>query len=372
MKKTIVPFFISHQGCPHRCIFCNQEKIAGSNGNFPTPAEIRDKVAVYRHTSGCQGVDVAFYGGSFTSIPREDQLRLLHPLQNLLASGEVASIRISTRPDSLDAEAAAFLSASGVCTVELGVQSMDDTVLEQAERGHCAADVEKAVACLKNEGISVGLQLMPGLPGDTWETSVSSLLRTLGLRPDFLRIYPTLVVAGTTLSQRHAEGSYCPLSLGEAVSLCKVLLHHALLAGVPVVRIGLQPTTDLESAGTILAGPYHPAFRQMVESELCFDLLQKLIPHGTDEGEPLSIRCAPARIADVVGQKRSNIQRLVREHGVRIDRVQGDSRLAHFDIVVEGSSGTRRGSIVKDLRYSVENYHSETPDRNQKKENFHA
>lgn len=372
MKKTIVPFFISHQGCPHRCIFCNQEKIAGSNGNFPSPAEIRDKVAVYRHTSGCQEVDVAFYGGSFTGIPREDQLRLLHPLQDLLASGEVASIRISTRPDSLDAEAAAFLSASGVCTVELGVQSMDDTVLEQAERGHCAADVEKAVACLKNEGITVGLQLMPGLPGDTWETSVSSLSRALALRPDFLRIYPTLVVAGTTLSQRYAEGSYCPLSLGEAVSLCKVLLHHALLANVPVVRMGLQPTTDLESAGTILAGPYHPAFRQRVEAELCFDLLEKIIPHDAERGEQFAVFCSPSRIADVVGQKRSNIQRLIRERGIRIIKVQADSRLTPFDVSVEGSSGIRRGNIVKDLRYPSERYLSETPDRKQKEEISHA
>jgi histone acetyltransferase (RNA polymerase elongator complex component) len=372
LKKPIVPFFISHQGCPHRCIFCNQEKIAGSNGNFPSPAEIRDKVAAYRHTSGCHGVDVAFYGGSFTSLPREDQLRLLHPLQNLIASGEVSSIRISTRPDSLDAEAAAFLSASGVCTVELGVQSMDDAVLEQAGRGHCAADVEKAVSCLKNEGISVGLQLMPGLPGDTWETSVSSLSRALGLRPDFLRIYPTLVVAGTSLARRHAEGKYYPLSLAEAVSLCKVLLHHTLLAGVPVVRMGLQPTTDLESAGTILAGPYHPAFRQMVEAELCFDLLEKLIPHDAVSGEQFTVFCSPSRISDVVGQKRSNIQRLIRERGVRIGEVQGNSRLTSFDITVEGSSGTRRGSIVKDLYYTVENYHSETLDRNQKKEIFHA
>jgi len=372
LKKTIVPFFISHQGCPHRCIFCNQEKIAGTNGDFPSALEIRDKIAAYRRTSGSRGVDVAFYGGSFTSIPREDQMRLLHPLQNLLAGGEVSSIRISTRPDSLDAEAAAFLSASGVRTVELGVQSLDDRVLEQAERGHCAADVEKAVFCLKNEGISVGLQLMPGLPGDTSETSVSSLARALALRPDFLRVYPTLVVAGTALSRRYAEGSYCPLSLEEAVSLCKILLHHALLARVPVVRMGLQPTTDLERVGTILAGPYHPAFRQMVEAELCFDLLDKLIPHNTDGGEPCTVICSPSRIADVVGQKRANIQRLIRERGVRIGKVQGNSRLTPFDIAVEGSGGIRRGNIVKDLHYSVKNYHSETPDRKQKKENCHA
>ena len=262
MKIPIVPFFISHRGCPHRCIFCDQEKIAGSNGTFPSAAEIRDKVAAYRRTSGCREVEVAFYGGSFTSIPHEDQLRLLHPLQELLAAGEVSSIRISTRPDALDAAAAAFLHASGVATVELGVQSMDDAVLEQSERGHCAADVEKAVACLKGEGISVGLQLMPGLPGDSGEISVSSLMRVLDLQPDFLRIYPTVVVAGTPLSRRYAEGRYCPLTLEGAVRLCKILLHRALLARVPVVRIGLQPTTDLSRRGAILAGPYHPAFRQ--------------------------------------------------------------------------------------------------------------
>ena len=317
-------------------------------------------------------MDVAFYGGSFTSLPREDQLLLLGPLQNLLAAGDVSSIRISTRPDSLDAPAAAFLSESGVRTVELGVQSLDDTVLAQSERGHCAADVEKAVSCLQNEGISVGLQLMPGLPGDTRAISVSSLTRALALRPDFLRIYPTLVVAGTSLARCYAEGSYRPLSLGEAVSLCKILLHRALLAGVPVVRMGLQPTTDLETAGTILAGAYHPAFRQMVEADLCFDLLEKLIPLDAESAESFTVNCSPSRIADVVGQKRSNIRRLFRERGVRIGRVQGDSRLTPFDIVVEGSNGIRQGSIIKDLHYSVESYLSETPNRKQKEEYSHA
>jgi histone acetyltransferase (RNA polymerase elongator complex component) len=351
VKIPIVPFFISHRGCPHRCIFCDQEKIAGSNGTFPSAAEIRDKVAAYRRTSGCRGVEVAFYGGSFTSIPRDDQLRLLHPLQELLAAGEVSSVRISTRPDALDAAAAAFLHASGVATVELGVQSMDDAVLEQSERGHCAADVEKAVACLKGEGITVGLQLMPGLPGDSGERSVSSLMRVLDLQPDFLRLYPTVVVAGTPLSRRYAEGSYCPLTLEGAVSLCKILLHRALLARVPVVRIGLQPTTDLSRGGAILAGPYHPAFRQLVEAELCFDLLDRLIPPDEDGSEPVSVSCSPSRIADVVGQKRSNMQRLLRDRGVRVDRVRGDCSLTPFEIRVESSCGTRRGNIVEDLSY---------------------
>ena len=372
MKTPIVPFFISHRGCPHRCIFCNQETIAGSKGDFPSAAEIREKVAAYRRSSGCRSVGVAFYGGSFTSIAYEDQVRLLEPLQELLSVGEVSSIRISTRPDSLDPATAAFLSTSGVATVELGVQSLDDRVLAEAERGHSAEDVEKAVSCLKDEGITVGLQLMPGLPGETEELAVGSLSRALALRPDFLRIYPTLVVAGTSLARRYAEGGYHPLSLVEAVRLCKVLLHQALLAEVPVVRMGLQPTDDLDRAGTILAGPYHPAFRQLVEAELCFDLLEKLVLHHTGDKVPLTVTCSPSRIADVVGQKRANIRRLMTERGIRIGRVQGDSRLTLFELIVEGTSGVQSGSIIKDLRYSADSHLSEIPDRKQKEENSHV
>jgi len=358
MKKTIVPFFISHRGCPHRCIFCDQQKIAGAVGTFPSPAEIRDTVARYRHSSGSRVVDVAFYGGSFTSIAREDQQRLLFPLQDLIAAGEVSSVRVSTRPDTLDAAAAAFLHAAGVDVVELGVQSMDDSVLRQAERGHAAADVAPAVRCLKNEGITVGLQLMPGLPGDTMAISLASLASVLELRPDFLRIYPTVVVAGTPLAQRYADGSYRPLSLGEAVELCKRLLHCAHRAGVPIVRMGLQPTVDLERGGVILAGPFHPAFRQLVEGELCFDLLKKLLPRCTDGAEPVTVFCAPEKIADVVGQKRANIRRLHRDRGLRIGRVRGDSSLTPFEMIVAGSGGTRRGSILEDLSYTIkEKYH---------------
>lgn len=329
-------------------------------------------MAAYQHTSGNREVAVAFYGGSFTSLPRETQVRLLQPLQALLTSGEVTSIRVSARPDALDGSVAAFLSASGVRTVELGVQSLDDRVLAAAERGHCAADVERAVSCLKGQGISVGLQLMPGLPGDTAEISVATLTKALILRPDFLRIYPTLVVAGTALARRYTEGCYRPLTLGEAVRLCKMLLHQALLAGVPVVRMGLQPTTDLERSGTILAGPFHPAFRQLVEAELYYDLLDKLIPSTADGDGPYTVTCSPARIADVVGQKRSNMQRLLRERGLRVARVLGDTRLTPFDLIVEGSNGTHRGNIMQDLRYSTDSMCPETPDRNQKEENFHA
>ncbi|HOP40973.1 MAG TPA: radical SAM protein [Geobacteraceae bacterium] len=349
MKAPIVPFFISHRGCPHQCIFCDQQKIAGAVGDLPSAGEILDRVAAYRLTSGFRPVEVAFYGGSFTGLARNDQQRLLVPLRDLLAIGEVSSVRVSTRPDAIDEDTASFLRESGVRTVELGVQSMDDAVLERANRGHSAADVVQAVSVLRTEGLLVGLQLMPGLPGDTHEISLWSLSRALDLGPDFLRIYPTVVVAGTALARQYAEGRYHPLSLGEAVALCKQMLLRALLGNVPVIRLGLQPTADLSRKGVVLAGPYHPAFRQMVEAELCFDLLKQLIPPGPN---PVTVSCFPSKIADVAGQRRSNIRRLQQDCGVRVEKISGDALLSPFDLVAEGTFGILQGNILRDLSYT--------------------
>jgi len=352
MKQTIVPFFISHRGCPHRCVFCDQERIAGRDGSLPSGAEIGEKVAEYRRSCGMRPVEVAYYGGSFTSLPREEQLGLLQPLQPLLASGEVSSIRVSTRPDSVDGECAALLRAMGVRTVEIGVQSLDDEVLALAGRGHAATDVETAVAALKGEGLAVGLQLMPGLPGDTAEKSLSSFCRALRLAPDFLRVYPTVVLAGTALAERYAAGVYRPLTLRQAVTLCKVMLHRALLAGVPVIRMGLQPTGELERPGAVIAGPYHPAFRQMVEAELRYDLLERLVADHYHDDPGVEVFCAPSRVSDVTGQRRGNLERLLRERGVRITGVRGDPRLSSLDMAVAGSGGIRNGNILSDLHYT--------------------
>lgn len=351
MKATIVPFFISHQGCPHRCVFCDQHKVAGAEGVLPGETEILDRVAAYRRSSGGGSVQVAFYGGSFTGLPREDQLRILEPLQPLLASGEVSGVRVSTRPDSVDGPCAAFLREMGVGTVELGVQSLDDRVLVQAGRGHSAADVAAAVAALKGEGCRVGLQLMPGLPGDTAEFSLASLAGALGLGPDFLRIYPTVVLAGTRLAGLFAAGGYRPLTLEQAVALCKVMLHRTLLAGVPVIRMGLQPGEDLEKDGAVIAGPYHPAFRQLVEGELRYDLLARLAGESS-RGEVVEVSCSPARVSDVTGQRRANLKRLLREQGVRVGSVRGDPLLSASEMAVAGSRGVRSGNILTDLKYT--------------------
>lgn len=350
-RPLIVPFFIPHRGCPHQCVFCNQVRITGRGGDFPSAAELLATIAAYRASGRSTIPEVAFYGGTFTSLPRRIQEELLLPLQPLLARGEIGQVRVSTRPDAVDAGTAEFLTSRGVRTVELGAQSMADDVLALSGRGHSAQHVRTACRALREAGLAVGVQLMVGLPGDTPGKALASLDAVLALRPDFLRIYPTLVVAGTKLAALYREGAYDPLSRGEAVRLCKVMLHGALATGIPVIRVGLQPTEELASAGTVLAGPYHPAFRQLVEGELCYDLLGELtrdIPCSS----PVTVFCAPSRVSDVAGQRRSNLQRLASDRGVRVAAIRSDPSLSSREIRVDFAGGTRKGDIVHNLDYT--------------------
>ena len=353
MKPLIVPFFISHQGCPHRCVFCDQAKISGGEGNFPTATELLARIDAYRASGRRKSVEVAFYGGTFTSLPQPVMEHLLLPLQPLFARGDICSIRVSTRPDAIDPGVTDFLVRSGVRTVELGVQSMDDEILTLAGRGHTAAHVAQACRILQGAGVAVGMQLMPGLPGDTAKRALESLARVLALRPDFLRIYPTLVLAGTKLAALFQTGEYAPMPLAETVRLCKIMLHAALAAEVPVIRIGLQPTGELDPAGVILAGPYHPALRQLVESALCYDLLHKLTGEIHAEA-PVMVFCAPGKVSDITGQRQSNLQRLERELGVRVASVRTDPTLSPREIRVTSLQEEKKGNIVRDLDYTAE------------------
>ena len=340
----MVPFFIAHLGCPHRCVFCDQEKIAGAAGVLPGAGEMLEKIARYRAGAPGRDLEVAFFGGTFTALPHEDQQYLLATLQPLLASGDLGSLRLSTRPDAVNPETARFLQSMGVRTVELGVQSMDEEVLKLSGRGHSARDTELAIAALRQAGLEVGVQLMPGLPGDSEERSRRSRRRVLGLRPSFLRIYPTLVIAGTELADRYRAGSFSPQTLEQAVSLCKRMLQETRRAGVPVIRLGLQPTAELESPGVLLAGPYHPAFGQLVESELYFDLMCSLAA-GISGGSRVSFLVPVGRTSDLVGQRRRNLVRLFERFGVSVTKVREDAALGGTGITLQWSGGERSGDL---------------------------
>jgi len=340
----VVPFFISHLGCPQRCVFCDQEKIAGARGALPGAPEMLARIAQYRESAPGRELEVAFYGGTFTALPRADQHSLLAALQPLLASGYLAAVRLSTRPDAVDSETAFFLKAFGVGTVELGVQSMDDEVLRLSGRGHTARDAELAVRALQGAGLCVGVQLMPGLPGDSDERSLYSLERVLLLKPSFLRIYPTLVLSGTELASLYRAGSYLPQSLDDAVTLCKRMLLAARRAGVPVIRLGLQATSELEAPGVLLAGPYHPAFGQLVESELFYDLMCDLVS-GLPRDSRVSFLAPAGRTSDLVGQKRRNLTRLAERFAISVTKVREDAALGRSGVTLQWSGGKRSGDL---------------------------
>lgn len=349
MNRVIVPFFISHQGCPHTCVFCDQRTISGAAGNLPGAAEIVEKIRLWGDSADGRPLEAAFFGGTFSALPIDVQERLLDPLQPLLASGELTSVRISTRPDSIDADSVRRLAERGVSTIEFGVQSMDDGVLSAAGRGHDAASSETAIRCIKSNGLTAGAQLMPGLPGDTPAKSLDSLERVIAAGADFIRIYPAVVLRGTELARRFIAGEYRPLDVARGLEFCKPLLHAAMQSGVDVVRIGLQADEGL-SADTVLAGCWHPAFGQMVRSELYFDLLRQLSA-GLPVDAPLSIRCHPSRVSDVIGHKKTNLIWLRRER-VSVD-VMADISLLPEEVAVDCLDHSLKGDLVKDLHFNI-------------------
>ena len=223
---------------------------------------------------------------------------------------------------------------------------MDDAVLAASGRGHTAAESEAAIRCIKTQGLQVGAQLMPGLPGDTPGSSLASLEQVIAAGADFLRIYPTVVLQGTELARRYAAGDFIPFYLQRGVSLCKVLLQRAMQAGIPVIRIGLQADQGL-NAETVLAGCWHPALGQLVRSQLYADLISRFVPPG----ECVTVYCHPARLSDVVGVKRANLQRQA-ERGVQM-QVVPEISCNKEELTIQTDVSRITCSIISDLHYSI-------------------
>nr|WP_296006683.1 radical SAM protein [uncultured Veillonella sp.] len=265
----MIPFFIPHVGCPYVCTFCNQSRITGQSGiSHLTPDYIKDTITEYVGSKRNDKFwEVAFYGGSFTAIHTELQHQLLAPASEMLKSGIIDGIRCSTRPDAVGDEAITLLQSYGVKTVELGVQSMNDDILVDAKRGHTAEEVVEAVARLKKRGMTVGVQLLPGLKGETWETIIETAVAVSELEPDFIRIYPVLVIENTELADQYRAGEYKPLSTDQAITYCAFLKEWFEQHNIEVIRTGLQSTEELDSGNSLIAGPYEPAMGELVVNE---------------------------------------------------------------------------------------------------------
>ena len=340
MKRHIIPVFVPHYGCPHQCVFCNQRKITGS-GTTMTAEYAKNIIeeALSWQTRSTEK-EVAFYGGSFTAIPWEKQRELLSVVSPLYRDGIIHGVRLSTRPDAINDAVLENLQKHHVSTIEFGVQSMDDRVLRAANRGHTSDDVREAVNLIRRYPFALGLQIMPGLPSE----DMNSLLRTANavreLAPDFVRIYPTVVIDDTPLADAYKCKKYIPLTLQEAVARTAFLKLFFDRANIPVIRMGLQATKDLDREGTVLAGPYHPAFGELVEAELFRQMLVHVLD-GEDIGiRGLAIHHHPSDASKVRGQKRANLAWLERQYAIRPIHCISDGK-KRGELMLDWESGQR-------------------------------
>ena len=311
-RQTIIPVFVPHEGCPNDCVFCNQRRISGAVRPI-TPREVSrvicEGAAVTPHGGERQ---LAFYGGSFTAIPAAEQIALLEAAQPYLADGTLTSLRLSTRPDAIDEEVLQRLKRYGVRTIELGAQSMDDTVLTLAGRGHTAAQVEEAAGMVKAHGFELILQMMTGLPGDEdGEASYMTAKSIAALKPHGVRIYPTVIVKDTALYDQWLAGCYREHTVEDAVNVCARLVPIFEEAGIPIIRLGLNPTEDL-SAGDAAGGAYHPAMGELVRSRIMLNRVREQL-QGCKTGENVLIEVGKGKISQMIGQKRCNVRALQAE-----------------------------------------------------------
>lgn len=314
-KRSIIPVFVPHLGCPQDCVFCNQRRISGS----PEPATAEKTVEIIEEALSFLPKNtektVAFYGGSFTAIDPGLQEELLGSVQPYIKAGRIKDIRLSTRPDAVDEEVIARLKRFNVRTVEIGVQSMDEEVLQLSKRGHTAQDAERAARLIKAAGFELILQMMTGLPGDTPEKSIETARKFCSLNPDGVRIYPTVVIKDTELCDQWRSGEYREHSVQDAIELGADLLDIFENAGITVVRFGLNPTEDL-SGGDAVGGAYHPALRELCESVRYLRAERRLLTEA-DRGKTVRFLVPKGRVSQAVGQKRANAEALISEFGIK-------------------------------------------------------
>jgi histone acetyltransferase (RNA polymerase elongator complex component) len=278
--------------------------------------------------------EIAFYGGTFTSIPTSAMVGMLSAVRPFMQEGVIDSIRLSTRPDSIDEEKLHILESYGVTTVELGVQSMDDKVLSLSNRGHTAEDAVNAVRLLKKRGFKVGAQLMPGLPGDSKEIFMDTIQKVIGLNPHMARLYPTLVLKGTELAQWYQEGRYAPMGLEDTVSVCKEACIQLEASGIPVIRIGLMASSSLLAKGEMLAGPWHPCLGSLVRSAMHIDRIRPYLP-APGEMKTMTLHAHWRDIPLLKGYRNGGLRHLESITGARIENILPDDSIAPGEVAYD-------------------------------------
>lgn len=313
-KQYIIPIFVPHLGCPNDCVFCNQKSISGQTKQV-TKEDVKNIIEEHlKYIKKDSKVEVAFFGGSFTGIEEAKQEELLSAAYEYIKQKKVDSIRISTRPDYIDKKILKRLKKYKVKTIELGVQSANDYILKKAGRGHTFEDVVKASKLIRWYGFELGHQMMVGLPESTTVDEINTAKQLIKLKPKMVRIYPVLVIKNTKLEKDYNEGKYKPLTVTQAVEVCKELVKLFVKKHIEVIRIGLQPTDTITNPDNdkseVVAGPFHPAFRQLVESGMWYDVIVEKIKQLNIKVKEVVVTVNPADVNNVIGQRKDNINNL--------------------------------------------------------------
>lgn len=312
-SPLVIPIFIPHSGCPHHCAFCNQTIITNEQPRLPDSKKIEQEVAKYLKFKGKrEKVQLAFFGGTFLGLEQNQIKELLDCAEELVKKKKIESIRFSTRPDTITRESLEFLKNYSVTTIELGVQSMDNRVLSMSKRGHTSAHTRKAMALLKEYKFETGLQIMVGLPCETHDIAIKSARETADLAPDFIRIYPLIILNKSLVHKWYLKGQYTPLSLDECVTLVKEIFLIFNKKSIPVIRMGLQASEVLQNDESMVAGPWHPAFGHLVFSEIFLDktlkILSKTLTASTSTNITLEVN--PVSESRLRGDKNYNLKKL--------------------------------------------------------------
>ena len=309
-KRKIIPIFIPQAGCRNQCIFCNQKGITGVN-HIPCEDELDALMPL-----GGSDYELAYYGGSFTSLPFETMEAYLKFAVKMRQQGRIGSIRVSTHPSTVNEKTIGLLKFYGVNTIELGVQSLDDEVLARAGRDHGKSEVLYSMFLVKNNGFNLGVQLMTGLPLDTEYKVFKGIKEIIPFAPSMVRIYPLLVLAGTPLAAEYRQGTYSPMSLDDAIQLVRDMYAVFSYYQIPVIRMGLQPTEDLRTeSDLLLAGPFHPSFGHLVKSALWLKQAEMVLRDAPNE---VKLVVAKDDMPLLFGENGANMKLLSQERRIKV------------------------------------------------------
>lgn len=329
MKHSNISIFVPHKGCPNDCSFCNQRAISGQiDAAAAKDVETAVKKALLSGVNP-QYTEIAFFGGSFTAIEREYMISLLTAAKHFLDNEGFAGIRISTRPDRINCEILNILKEYGVTSVELGAQSMDDSVLYANRRGHSADDVRTASRLIKDFGFSLGLQMMTGLYKSDFRKDFYTAEEILKLAPDTVRIYPTVVLKNTHLGDLYLKGEYLPPNADESASFCAELLQMFENAGVRVIKLGLHSSETVEE--DMIAGAYHPAFRELCEGYIYLQKMREKLELYPKSGE-YDIFVSEKALSKAKGQNKRN-EKALKNDGFYC-KIKGKSFMKEYEVEV--------------------------------------